>query len=64
MLILYHREGGWSSSNREKRGDFLNEHPHTRKDANQDEATEDDFGSGEEDRVGSDLMSFHVYMIA
>ena len=61
---LYQEEEGWSSLNREKEGDFLGEHPYTRKDANPNEAAEDDFGDSKKDGIGFDLMSFHVYMIA
>ena len=59
MLVLYHREGGWSSLNREKRGDGLDELNDDGKGANRHEEPKHT-----QDGLGVDLISFHVYMIA
>ena len=59
MLILYHGERGWSSLNREKRDDSLNEEGDDAHSADDDEEPK----QGDD---GSDvaLIFFHVCMIA
>ena len=59
MRVLYHGEGGWSSLNREKCDDSLNEE-------GDDAHSADDDEEPKQGNNGSDvdLISFHVYMIA
>jgi hypothetical protein len=59
MLILYHGERGWSSLNREKRDDCLEEEGSDAHSANDDEEPKQG-----DDGSDVDLISFHVYMIA
>ena len=42
----------------------MGEHPYTRKDANPNEAAEDDFGDSKKDGIGFDLMSFHAHILS
>jgi len=59
MLILYHREGGWSSSNREKRGDSLEDG------ANDGNAAHDNKEPEHaQDGLGIDLISFHGRIVS